>query len=57
MYVNVLVGIAGVLFIISKYIDSYETIIIARLVAGIYCGFFTGKFNFDKQVCQIGSLR
>jgi hypothetical protein len=44
MYVNVLVGIAGVLFIISKFVDSYETLMFARLIAGLYCGFFTGKF-------------
>lgn len=42
MLVNILVAISAVLFIISKFIKSYETILVARFIAGVYNGFFSG---------------
>ena len=42
MLSNILVFIVGILNIISKYIESYETLIVGRFISGIYCGLFTG---------------
>lgn len=34
--------IASALSIMSKYIKAYETILVSRLITGIFLGFFTG---------------
>lgn len=42
MLTNILVIIVGVLNIISKFISTYEMLIVARFIAGLFCGLFTG---------------
>ena len=39
---NLLIIFSGSLNIMSKLIKSYETIMIARFISGLACGFFTG---------------
>jgi MFS family permease len=40
--VNIIVVVATFLFVISKYIKSYETVILARFVSGIVIGLLSG---------------
>lgn len=42
MLTNILVVIVGGLNISAKFIESYETLIVGKFIAGIYCGLFTG---------------
>lgn len=42
MLTNILVIIVGILNIISKFVSSYETLIVARFISGLFCGLFTG---------------
>ncbi len=42
MGANILVSIVGILNLISKYFESYETLIVGRFIAGIYSGLFIG---------------
>lgn len=39
---NILVLISAILNIISKFIKSYETLMVARFFGGLFCGLFTG---------------
>lgn len=42
VFTNLFVVAAGSLNIISKYIEAYESIMVARFLSGICCGLFTG---------------
>lgn len=42
LYTNLLVIVAGVLNLLSKWTEMYETIMIGRLITGLFCGLFTG---------------
>ena len=42
MIVNVFVLTTAILKIISKFVSSYETLMIGRIIGGIYSGLFTG---------------
>ncbi|CAF0733287.1 unnamed protein product [Brachionus calyciflorus] len=39
---NIFVIICGILNLISKFVKSYETLIVARFFCGLFCGLFTG---------------
>ena len=39
---NIIVAIGGILFVISKFLRSYETFIIARFLSGLISGLFLG---------------
>ncbi len=57
VYTNLLVLAAGVLNVISKYINAYETIMVGRFVTGIFCGFFTGILPIYLYEISPQSLR
>ena len=55
--VNIVVLIGTVLGVISKYIWSYETIMVNRFLAGVVCGLFSGIFPMYLNECSPKNLR
>jgi MFS family permease len=39
---NIFVIISVILNVISKFVKSYETLIVSRFISGLFCGFFSG---------------
>jgi sugar porter (SP) family MFS transporter len=57
LFVNIFVVISVVLYMISKLIKSYETIILARFVSGIVLGLFTGVLPIYVNECSPINIR
>ncbi|RNA10267.1 solute carrier family facilitated glucose transporter member 1-like [Brachionus plicatilis] len=55
--VNAIVLISTILNVISKYIQSYETIMVSRFLTGIYCGLFSGLLPLYLSECPPKNLR
>lgn len=54
---NSLVILTSVLLVISKFVESYETIMAARFFSGVYCGLFSGIFPMYLNECSPKNLR
>lgn len=57
LLVNIFVVISTTLNIASKFIRSYETIMIARFFVGVYCGLFSGILPMYLSECPPKNLR
>ncbi len=57
MATNVFVIIGTILGVISKFVKSYETIMVNRFFAGVVCGLFSGIFPMYLNECSPKNLR
>ncbi|CAF0733414.1 unnamed protein product [Brachionus calyciflorus] len=57
LIVNIFVLISTVLNVISKFVKSYETIMVSRFFTGVYCGLFSGILPLYLSECPPKNLR
>ena len=57
LLINIIVLISASILLISKFIPSYVTIIIARALAGFYSGLFTGSLPIFLNEISPSNLR
>lgn len=50
MIINIPSIIAGVLYVISKPIKSYETLVVSRFITGFISGYFCGVGIWSKNL-------
>lgn len=55
--VNAIVILTGILFVISKYIPSYFTLVAGRALGGLYSGLFTGILPIFLNEISPSNLR
>lgn len=56
-YVNAIVILTGALFVMSKYISSYFTLVAGRALGGLYSGLFTGILPIFLNEISPSNLR